>query len=144
MHRIIYASTATQDFSQAELKRLLVGARLRNAAAEVTGMLMFHRSEFLQALEGEEAGVAEIFARIESDPRYCDIAILHRATAPGGRVFGEWAMGYSEFTGAAAILKGFVPIYDRVDVRSLDRKRATELLLAGNQEARKTGTAAIA
>ena len=40
MHQIVYTSTANQDFSVAELKRLLVGARTRNKAVGVTGMLV--------------------------------------------------------------------------------------------------------
>ena len=37
MHQIVYTSTATGDFSTADLKKLLLGARTRNRALGVSG-----------------------------------------------------------------------------------------------------------
>ena len=73
MHQIIYTSTASEDFSTADLKKLLLGARRRNKALGVSGMLVFHDGTFLQALEGEQRAINEIFASIVSDRRHRDI-----------------------------------------------------------------------
>ena len=42
MLQIVYTSAANQEFSTAELERLLAGARRRNRTVGVTGMLVFH------------------------------------------------------------------------------------------------------
>ena len=55
MHQIVYTSTASEDFANADLKKLLLGARTRNKALGVSGMLVFHDGTFLQALEDEKA-----------------------------------------------------------------------------------------
>jgi Sensors of blue-light using FAD len=73
MHQIVYTSTASEDFSTADLKKLLLGARRRNKALGVSGMLVFHDGTFLQALEGEQRAINEIFASIVSDRRHRDI-----------------------------------------------------------------------
>lgn len=104
MHQIVYTSTASEDFSSADLKRLLLGARTRNKALGVSGMLVFHDGTFLQALEGEKRAVNEIFASIRSDQRHRDIDVLHRGPGFDQRVFGDWSMGFADFTGAADIL----------------------------------------
>lgn len=130
MYQIVYTSTASQDFPAAELKKLLVRARLRNKEAGVTGMLVFHDRTFLQALEGHQRAVTDIFLRIEKDPRHRDIAVLHRGAGPIGRAFGDWSMGYADFTGAAAILKGFVRVNEQLDLRDLDSGGAVKLLSA--------------
>src|SRR6478672_7534161 len=70
MHQIVYTSTASEDFSTADLNRLLLGARTRNKALGVSGMLVFHGGTFLQALESEQRAVNEIFASIASDRRH--------------------------------------------------------------------------
>ena len=57
MHQIVYTSTATEDFSTTDLRKLLLGARTRNRALGVSGMLVFHGGTFLQALEGEQRAV---------------------------------------------------------------------------------------
>jgi len=134
MHQIVYTSGAKQEFSAADLKKLLVAARMRNKAVGVTGMLVFHDGAFLQALEGEKLAVNEIFARIQNDPRHGDLVVLHRGPGPEQRVFGEWSMGFADFSGAAAILKGFVRFNEDVKLKDLDNVRAVELLTACEDE----------
>jgi len=128
MYQIVYLSTATQEFTAADLKKLLVRVRMRNKAADVTGMLVFHDGTFLQALEGEKRAVVDIFGHIEKDPRHRDIAVLHRGPGSEERVFGDWAMGFADFAGAAAILKGFVRLREPLQLHDLDSVRAVELL----------------
>ena len=130
MYQIIYASIANRDFPDADLKKLLLRARMRNKEAGVTGTLVFHDGTFLQALEGEKRAVLEIFTRIESDPRHHDLTVLHRGEGPDARVFGDWSMGFADFTGAAGILKGFVRFNEQLKLSGLDSARAVELLTA--------------
>jgi hypothetical protein len=144
MHQIIYTSAASQEFSAAALKKLLVGARLRNKEAGVSGMLVYHDGTFLQALEGEKRAVTDVFLRIEKDPRHRNIAVLHRGPGPEARVFGDWSMGYADFTGAAGILKGFVRFNDQLNLRGLDSVRAVELLTACGRDRALDGGCASA
>lgn len=136
MHQIVYTSSAKQEFSAADLKKLLIAARMRNKAVGVTGMLVFHDGAFLQAIEGEKRAVNEIFARIQNDPRHGDLVVLHRGPGPEQRVFGEWSMGFADFSGAAAILKGFVRFNEDVKLKDLDSARAVELLTACDDDER--------
>ncbi|WP_426616249.1 BLUF domain-containing protein [Bradyrhizobium sp. McL0616] len=46
---------------------MLAGVRQRNAAADLTGMLVFAQNRFLQVLEGRAEDVLATFARIEID-----------------------------------------------------------------------------
>jgi hypothetical protein len=130
MHQIVYISSAKQKFSTSDFKKLLVRARMRNNAVGVTGMLVFHDGTFLQALEGENRAVNEIFASIQDDPRHGDLTVVHRGPGPEQRVFGEWSMGFADFSGAAAILKGFVRVNDNLNLKDLDSTRAVEFLTA--------------
>ena len=70
MQRIIYISTARATLSNAELDGVLLTARRNNAAVGVTGMLVVGGRRFLQALEGPDAAVDAVFARIAQDPRH--------------------------------------------------------------------------
>jgi hypothetical protein len=137
MYRIAYASTANQEFSGADLKRLLIRARLRNKAAGVTGMLVFHEGSFLQALEGDEQAVTEIFDRIKNDPRHRDVEILNRGMGSGERGFGDWAMGFADYTGVVDILKGFVRFNTPMKLAELDGAGAMELLAACGRDRKR-------
>jgi hypothetical protein len=93
MHRLLYISTARSPLSEAEITRLLQGARRRNAAAGVTGLLVVGGRRFLQALEGPYAAVMDIFNRIEADPRH--FAVVKLSDGPiERRAFAGWSMGY--------------------------------------------------
>jgi Sensors of blue-light using FAD len=130
MLQIVYISTANQEFSSVDIDRLLAGARARNKALGVTGMLVFHDGTFLQALEGEQRAVNEVFASVNGDARHRDITILHRGPGFERRVFGDWPMGFADFSGAADLLRGFVSLDERPRIKDLDRARAMALLAA--------------
>jgi hypothetical protein len=130
MLQIVYTSTASHEFSAADIERLLAGARARNKAIGVTGMLLFHDGTFLQALEGEQRAVNEVFASIQSDARHRHIAVLHRGPGYEQRVFGDWPLGFADFGGAADLLRGFMSLNERARIEDLDRARAMALLAA--------------
>ena len=134
MLQIVYSSTANQEFSYADIDRLLAGARARNGTIGVTGMLVFHDGTFLQALEGEQRAVNEIFASIQGDVRHRDITVLHRGSSLEQRAFGDWSMGFADASGAAGILRGFISLNERPRIKDLDRARAMALLAACSDE----------
>jgi len=130
MYQIVYTSSANRDFTAADLGELLRGAQRHNKNVGVTGMLVFHDGTFLQALEGENRAVNEIFARIHGDSRHRDVIVLHRGHGPEQRVFGDWPMGFADFDGAADILRGFVRLNDKLNLKNLDDAGAVGLLAA--------------
>jgi Sensors of blue-light using FAD len=142
MLQIVYTSTADQEFSAADIERLLADARKRNQAIGVTGMLLFHDGTFLQALEGEQRAVNEVFASIRSDARHRDIAVLHRGPGFEQRVFGDRPLGFADFGGAADLLRGFMSLNEHPRIRELDHARAVALLAAcGGEDLVKAATA---
>ena len=124
MHQIVYTSTASEDFSTADLNKLLLGARTRNKALGVSGMLVFHGGTFLQALEGEQHAINEIFASIVSDRRHRDIDVLHRGPGFDQRIFGDWSMGFADFTAPPIFSKAsFVSTNNCASGNSTARRR---------------------
>ena len=93
MQRIIYISTARATLSNAELDGVLTISRRNNAAVGVTGMLVVGGRRFLQALEGPDAAVDEVFARIAQDPRHYAVVTLSKKSIDQPK-FGNWAMAY--------------------------------------------------
>jgi hypothetical protein len=125
--RVVYVSSASSAFSTEDLTQLLEKARRANGAADVTGMLIYCKGKFLQALEGPPAAVRDTFARIERDQRHRDIVQLQRGDA--SRLFSNWAMGFSNLDRQAA-LPGFVQVNDRLNLRKLDELAALDFLTA--------------
>ena len=90
---LIYVSSGTQLFSEADLLALLERSRRNNEPVGITGMLLYHDGNFIQALEGEGQAVVATHARIAKDPRHNRLITLCK-TPIEQRTFGDWSMGF--------------------------------------------------
>ena len=91
MRQLTYISTASQEVNEVAVAEILRLSRLNNAAANVTGLLLYDGRRFLQALEGESHSVEATYNRIKHDPRHRAVVLLS-ARDVTERAFGEWAM----------------------------------------------------
>jgi len=130
MIQMIYASAATVEFSDEDLKALLLTARERNQELEISGMLVYHEGSFLQILEGHEDAVLALYAKIERDDRHDNVKMLLRSEIDE-RSFGEWKMGFYDANRGAGIADaGFVDFFRGgllFDVSKGDRARSVLL-----------------
>ncbi|WP_336660423.1 BLUF domain-containing protein [Leucobacter sp. USHLN153] len=90
---LVYASTATRQFSDAELDELLRQARERNEQLDITGMLTFRDGKFVQFLEGTPEHIDELMRSIRADERHRDVSVLIEEPL-AERQFTSWTMGY--------------------------------------------------
>ena len=125
---LIYASSAAELFSTADLVLLLETCRRNNTAAGITGMLLYKAGNFLQVLEGEEEAVRRLHAKIHHDPRHRGLITLTEHMIPE-RQFGEWSMGFRNLSDPALReLPGYneflnVPLDDKSFVAQPSRAR---------------------
>ncbi len=129
MFHLIYTSQAAQAFSDADLKKLLLRARSNNEKLNITGMLIYHDRTFMQALEGDELSVRDVFKRIKKDARHTGVAVLRDQSSFGERrIFGDWSMGFANASSNAQVLKGFVDLTSGQDLLALNESEAMEFL----------------
>ena len=93
LYEIIYVSLASRDLPAEELVQLLDKARSHNASQCITGMMVYHRREFMQLLEGEQATVQELYDRIASDPRHQQLRKIWDGPIRE-RGFSDWGMAF--------------------------------------------------
>ena len=96
LYRLAYFSrNAIGAFNlQIEIEKILAVARKRNAAADVTGALLYSNGCFAQVLEGAQAEVEIIFESILLDVRHRDIQIVHLDRTEQ-RSFADWSMAFA-------------------------------------------------
>ena len=95
LYYYVYASSATTPFSKEMLLELLTKSRRNNSALGVTGMLLYKGGNFLQVLEGEEAAVGKILAKIRADTRHRGVIRLLHGKAET-RIFQDWSMAFRD------------------------------------------------
>lgn len=93
MRQVVYVSSGTRDFGDADLKELLDHARENNRRSGVTGVLFYLNGNFIQLIEGEVPAVTETLSKIRLDTRHKNIIQLSdkRVTE---RSFPKFQMGF--------------------------------------------------
>ncbi len=61
MLSLIYVSSSTRAFSDADLVALLEQSQEKNARLDITGMLLYKDGNFMQVLEGPDDAVRQLF-----------------------------------------------------------------------------------
>ncbi len=89
----VYTSTAIQPMPKSKLYKILVGSRVSNKLADVTGLLVYVDGTFLQVLEGEQEMVSDLLEKISKDPRHTDVKVVYK-TGVERRTFNAWQMAY--------------------------------------------------
>jgi hypothetical protein len=91
--RIIYVSTSAGTLPEADLARLHQLSVRRNRQLDITGVLGYTGRYFIQCVEGREASVQELMARIDQDPRHTGVVTLSQEQTPS-RWFPSWSMHF--------------------------------------------------
>lgn len=100
MYRLVYVSRARPGISDTEIGAILDQSSSNNFERFVTGFLVQARSGFMQALEGNEDEVRELYERILADPRHdCVMQIVGEKIER--RAFPDWSMNYHRVDGPA-------------------------------------------
>ncbi len=131
MIHLIYNSAAVVDFSKDDLIELLAKARDKNAANDVTGMLLYIDGSFFQILEGPEEAVDALAAHIAEDPRHDQMTVIIREPI-AKRAFGEWTMGFADVDSTdLGEVDGLNDFFDgQTSLSAMDAGRAKKLLTA--------------
>ena len=70
MFKLAYVSLASRTLTSVDLQNILESAITRNREDDITGILLFNGTNFMQVLEGPEAKVRALFDDICEDDRH--------------------------------------------------------------------------
>ena len=91
MRSLVYISTATQMFDQAELDALAQRAGAFNEANAITGLLVYNGLNFMQLIEGPDDRIEACMRRIVTDPRHKGVVTVSNRRVET-REFPDWGM----------------------------------------------------
>jgi hypothetical protein len=100
VYQVLYHSRATQAPTEADLQHLLTQARHYNGQHQITGLLLYGDGRYVQVLEGYEADVCTLYARIQRDPRHAQVVTVSQGPQPQRR-FADWQMAFGLVTSPA-------------------------------------------
>ena len=97
MISLIYVSSAVELFSKADLVSLLDVSRRNNSLSDITGLLLYKDGNFMQMIEGDDARVHDLQAKISRDRRHEGLITLLEKRITERR-FNDWSMGFKNLT----------------------------------------------
>ena len=98
MISITYVSSGIQLFTTSELHALLQKSREANLKHGITGMLLYNVGSFMQAIEGPDDAVYQLYRNIQQDRSHHMVTTLIDQPIQQ-RAFPEWSMGFKDMTG---------------------------------------------
>lgn len=88
---LVYVSTATHPFSAADMQQIIDVAEKNNKRDGITGMMLYADGSIIQAIEGPEEAVLDLWSRLGEDSRHRDqTMVTHYEIAK--RQFPDWSM----------------------------------------------------
>lgn len=94
LYYLVYVSSAVNLMKEPELAELLNQAKENNSRNNITGMFLYKDGSFMQALEGEEKDVLQLYDKILKDPRHKGVITLLKG-ALKERQFSKWSMAFT-------------------------------------------------
>lgn len=131
LKRINYISSFVKDMTDKELEDLADQAAKKNAANDITGVLMAKGGVFFQIIEGPEENIDRLFSDILKDPRHEKIITLGVQFGDLKRLFPNWHMKEINLdTTTSERLEPVRAIIDAVHAQSTIIENLTEALAA--------------
>jgi len=112
MRSTAYVSKAVGEWKTEDHDALLKHARGRNTDDGISGLLIFCNGWFLQVVEGPDAPVAALLARIADDPRHSDVAMIYNQEIDEP-VFPDWSMGFEKVDTSTLVREMLSPAVDQ-------------------------------
>jgi hypothetical protein len=95
LHQLIYASVRNSNCSDAEIKKILDSSNRNNGKKDITGVLLYSPTKFLQVLEGDKDLIVALYENIKKDDRHKNVIMISLKTI-SERHFPSWQMGSKE------------------------------------------------
>ena len=96
LSQLVYVSVRKEKCTAEEIEKILDACKRNNADLDITGVLLYSDSHFVQYLEGDYKEITALYDKIKTDDRHKNIVLI--TTGPiKERSFPSWQMGAKKF-----------------------------------------------
>lgn len=92
LSHLVYVSNRRPNCSEEEIGKILSACKKNNAGLDITGVLLYSDTHFVQYLEGEYKEIIGLYDRIKGDSRHKNPVLITSAPIQK-RLFPSWQMG---------------------------------------------------
>jgi hypothetical protein len=149
LHRLVYASRFSDDFptemadQDHEIIGIISASITKNRQRSITGLLLLHKQQFLQVLEGPAENVMATYNAILQDKRHNSPRLISAGPADR-RLFSDWNMCACRLSAADFAILETLDLKASADPSKISANGALSLLSAIARIQRRTMTVELA
>lgn len=92
LSRLVYISVRGANCDDAEIEKILESSVRNNGKIDITGVLLYSDTKFVQCLEGDYDQITELYETIKKDERHRNVILISLGNIKE-RAFPSWQMG---------------------------------------------------
>lgn len=92
LSQLTYVSNRNSNCTDAEIEKILASCKKNNPHLEITGILLYSDSKFIQMVEGESKVILGLYDKIKTDKRHSNCMMISYG-AIAEKSFPSWHMG---------------------------------------------------
>jgi Sensors of blue-light using FAD len=124
LSQLVYVSNRASICSDEEIENILASCKKNNPELEITGVLLYSDTKFIQLVEGEYKTIFDLYDKLKGDPRHHDFYMISCVPIKE-RAFPSWHMGSKKFSNSEVDFK--------TDILEEDKK-IFDQILQGQEE----------
>ncbi len=90
--QLIYVSVRTSKCTDTEIEKILEASNRKNGDKDITGVLLYSKTKFIQVLEGDSDEILKLYDKIKEDNRHINVVLISLKPITE-RYFPSWQMG---------------------------------------------------
>lgn len=92
---LVYVSSRKPECTTQEIDKILAACNKNNKELDITGILLYSDSKFVQYLEGENKAIMTLYDKIKTDDRHRNAVLISHGLIKE-RSFPKWQMGHKK------------------------------------------------
>jgi hypothetical protein len=128
LSQLIYVSNRKPSCTEAEIEKILASCKKNNPSLDITGVLLYSDSKFIQLVEGESKVIMSLYDKIKLDARHSNCMMISYGPIKE-KSFPSWHMGARKLAGSK--------IEYKTDIAADDQKVFDGILSGKEQDGQK-------
>lgn len=96
LSQLVYVSARKPSCTEEEIQKILAACKRNNSDKDITGVLLYSGTHFVQYLEGDYRKIVSLYDSIKTDNRHKNVVMICSSPIQE-RSFPSWQMGAKKF-----------------------------------------------
>jgi hypothetical protein len=118
LSQLVYVSNRKPNCSSEEIEKILASCEKNNPSLNITGVLLYSETKFIQLVEGEAKVIMDLYEKIKKDDRHSNTMMISY-NAIKEKSFPSWHMGTRNISSTNVHFKTDISADDKVVFNSI-------------------------